>query len=562
MDQLSYKGVIHLKHIKIQKDHTFLPMLKEKIKTNQTESSWETFSLAYQAELAFMNASFDELKSIDHVPQVEFLPYQLDVAKKVLFHMHGRAILADEVGLGKTIEAGLILKEYIIRGLVKKALILVPASLVNQWVNELRIKFNIHAVSYRKNYNWEDIDIVVCSLDMAKKDPHHQTIINIPYDFLLVDEAHRLKNNKTLNNAFVRNIQKKYCLLLTATPIQNSLSEIYHLISIIRPGLLGTYESFMDAFEENEHEQQSILKQLVQKVLVRNTRKDIETHSIKRFLSTEWIAFTSEEQEVYNQIEHLTSHFPPFTKLTLLRALCSSREACYLSIEKLLKEDNQPFRKELVNISNKLSVLPHHIKAKKAVEYIQSVKGEKVIIFTEFRATQFYLQWYLQQHGISSVPFRGGFKSSKKDWMKQLFEHHAQVLIATEAGGEGINLQFCHHLINYDLPWNPMKIEQRIGRIHRFGQKYNVHITHLALEDTLEDRLMRILYEKVGLFERIIGRVDDILALRETPNIDHAIQSILTEANSEEDIRDQLTQLSTIIEQNTSEDEVEHYGHS
>lgn len=555
-------GGIHLKHIHIQKDQTFLANMKEKLQTNQTESSWESFYLTYQAELALMNVSFDELKAVSHLPQLEFLPYQLDVAKKVLFHMHGRAILADEVGLGKTIEAGLILKEYIIRGLVKKALILVPASLVNQWVNELRIKFNIQAVSYRKNYNWEDIDIVVCSLDMAKKDPHHDTIVNISYDILLVDEAHRLKNHNTLNNTFVRKIQKKYCLLLTATPIQNSLSEIYHLVSIIRPGLLGTYESFMDAFEENEREQQSILKQLVQKVLVRNTRKDIELKSIKRFLSTEWIAFTQKEQEVYNQIEQLTRHFPPFTKLTLLRALCSSREACYLSIKNLLKEENQPYREELIDISEKISVLPHHIKAKKVVEYVQSVQGEKVIIFTEFRATQFYLQWYLQQHGISSVPFRGGFKGSKKDWMKQLFEHHAQVLIATEAGGEGINLQFCHHLINYDLPWNPMKIEQRIGRIHRFGQKNNVHITHLALEHTLEDRLMRILYEKVGLFERIIGRVDDILARGEAPDMDQAIQSILTHSTSEEEVHDQLTQLSTIVEQNSSQNEVDHYGHS
>lgn len=551
-----------MKQIQIKKDSHFLPNLEDALKENQSLSSWDTFNLAYNAELALMNTSFDELKSIAHLPKIEFLPYQLDAAKQVLFRMHGRAILADEVGLGKTIEAGLILKEYMIRGLVKKALILVPSSLVNQWVDELQSKFKIHAIAYRKNYNWEDIDVVVCSLDMAKKNPHHDIITNISYDFLLVDEAHRLKNVKTLNNAFVRNIQKKYCLLLTATPIQNSLSEIYHLVSILRPGLLGTYDSFIQAFDEKEDEQQSILRQLVQQVLIRNTRKDIQDQSIKRFIETDWIEFTVEEQDVYNRIENLTSHLPPFTKLTLLRALCSSREACFLSIEKMLKQDDFPYRKELGEIADEISVLPHHIKAKKVIEYIQSIGDEKIIIFTEFRATQFYLQWYLQQYDISSVPYRGGFRSSKKDWMKQLFEHHAQVLITTEAGGEGINLQFCNHLINYDLPWNPMKIEQRIGRIHRFGQMNDVHVTHLALSNTLEDRLMRILYDKVHLFERVIGRVDDILSLLEMPHIENEIQTILKDSDSEEEVKSRLQQLSTIVEEETSYLEDEKYGSS
>ncbi|MGR5962973.1 helicase-related protein [Bacillus paranthracis] len=119
---------------------------------------------------------------------------------------------------------------------------------------------------------------------------------------------------------------------------------------------------------------------------------------------------------------------------------------------------------------DKINRIPFNSKANKALELIKEI-DDKVVIFTEYRASQMYLQWFLQQHGISSVPFRGGFKRGKKDWMKELFQNHAQVLIATEAGGEGINLQFCSHMINYDLPWNPMRLEQRIGRIHRLGQK-------------------------------------------------------------------------------------------
>ncbi len=130
-----------------------------------------------------------------------------------------------------------------------------------------------------------------------------------------------------------------------------------------------------------------------------------------------------------------------------------------------------------------------------------------MIIFTEYRATQLYLQWFLKQHGISSVPFRGGFKRGKKDWMRELFQKHAQVLIATEAGGEGINLQFCHHVINFDLPWNPMRLEQRIGRVHRLGQTEDVHIYNFATKDTVEEHILKLLYEKINLFERVIGRI-------------------------------------------------------
>lgn len=551
-----------MKPIQIIKDRNFISSFTQELEENKQQSSWEHLALSYEAELAMMNTSFNEMKALTHLPQMEFLPYQLEVAQQVLFRLHGRAILADEVGLGKTIEAGLVLKEYIIRGLVKKALILVPASLVNQWVEELQSKFQISAVAYRKNYSWEDIDIVVCSLDMAKKDPHHEMITNISYDFLLVDEAHRLKNEKTLNNSFVRSIQKKYCLLLTATPIQNSLNEIYQLVSILRPGLLGSYESFIETFDQNEQEQQSILKQLIKQVLIRNTRKEIKGPSIKRHINTKWITFSEEEQLVYGRIKKLTNHLPPFTKLTLLRALCSSREACYLSIQKMLTQDNAPHKEELMQIADEISVLPHHIKANEIVKYIESIGHEKVIVFTEFRATQFYLQWYLQQHHITSVPFKGGFKSSKKEWMKQLFENKAQVLIATEAGGEGINLQFCHHMINYDLPWNPMKIEQRIGRIHRFGQKNDVHITHLALSNTLEEHLMHILYDKVHLFERVIGEVDDILSLLEVPKYDQKIQSILKESGSEEDIKNKLHQLSSIMKHTTLQQEEEQSGNT
>lgn len=150
-------------------------------------------------------------------------------------------------------------------------------------------------------------------------------------------------------------------------------------------------------------------------------------------------------------------------------------------------------------------------KAEKAYEIITQA-NDKVIIFTEYRASQNYLQEYLYSKGISSVLFNGKFSKSKREWMKQLFKEQAQVLIATESGSEGINLQFCHHVINYDLPWNPMKLEQRIGRVHRLGQEHDVHIYNLAIQHTIEDHILDLLHVKIGVFEQVVGELDDILS--------------------------------------------------
>src|SRR5699024_2424655 len=154
-----------------------------------------------------------------------------------------------------------------------------------------------------------------------------------------------------------------------------------------------------------------------------------------------------------------------------LKEFCSSREACYLSIQKSLKDEATS---EQLDLLEAIASLPHHTKAQKLVEIIKQIGNEKIMVFTEYRTTQYKLQWYIQQFNISSVPFQGSMNKGRKEWMKQLFSESKQVLIATEAGGEGINLQFCHHIINYDLPWNPMRLEQRIGRIHRFGQKNQI----------------------------------------------------------------------------------------
>ncbi|MBT2656569.1 DEAD/DEAH box helicase [Bacillus sp. ISL-18] len=543
--------------VEIKFDSSWQDDFLHRIDNDGPWGNWELFKLAIDVEKHLVIPEFEGLQAPNHLPNLTPLPHQLETAKQVIENMNGKAILADEVGLGKTIEAGLILKEYMIRGLVKKVLILVPASLVTQWAIELNSKFFIPAITQRKSYVWEQCDVVVSSIDTAKRDPHRDIIYKQDYDLIIIDEAHKLKNNKTKNYEFVQNLKKKFCLLLTATPIQNRIEEIFNLVSLLKPGHLGSETAFYEKYKrdarslnDNEH-----LKELVNKVMIRNRRADTGIEWTKRQVETIPIEFSPGEKDLYESISMLKNEgdwaqTSAFSVMTLQREACSSREAVFYTLKNMLqkKEDPTPgFEEQIQFLINKVEAVQQNSKAEKALELIQQV-NDKVIIFTEYRATQMYLQWYLKQHGISSVPFRGGFKRGKKDWMRELFQKHAQVLIATEAGGEGINLQFCNHIINFDLPWNPMRLEQRIGRIHRLGQEKDVMIYNFAIKGTVEEHILKLLYEKIHLFEKVIGELDDILTKLEFGNIEDHLIDIFGQSSSEGEMRIKMENLSSMIE--------------
>jgi SNF2 family DNA or RNA helicase len=527
----------------------------QKIKHDGPWGKWELFKLAVDIEKHLVIPEFEGLQAPGHLPNLTPLPHQLETAKQVIENMNGKAILADEVGLGKTIEAGLILKEYMIRGLVKKVLILVPASLVTQWASELNSKFYIPAITQRKSYVWDQYDVVVSSIDTAKRNPHRDIIYQQDYDLIIIDEAHKLKNNKTKNYEFVQNLKKKFCLLLTATPIQNKIEEIFNLVSLLKPGHLGSETSFYEKYKrdsrslnDNEH-----LKELVNKVMIRNRRADTGIEWTKRKVETIPIDITNAERELYDAVTALKGDWMQagsFSVMTLQREVCSSREAVYHTLKNMLKKQENPsqaYKDQIQYLISKVEAVQKNSKAEKALELIQNI-NDKVIIFTEYRATQLYLQWFLKQNGITSVPFRGGFKRGKKDWMRELFQKHAQVLIATEAGGEGINLQFCNHIINFDLPWNPMRLEQRIGRIHRLGQEKDVMIYNFAIKDTVEEHILKLLYEKIHLFEKVIGELDDILTKLDFGNIEDHLIDIFSKSSSEGEMRIKMENLSSMIE--------------
>ncbi|MCD7033177.1 DEAD/DEAH box helicase [Metabacillus sp. GX 13764] len=527
-------------------------------------SNWELYKLSSEIQTHLAVPEFEGLQAPRHLPDFTPLPHQLEVAKMVVENMNGKAILADEVGLGKTIEAGLVLKEYMIRGLVKKVLILVPASLVSQWARELNTKFYIPAVEQKKSYVWEQCDIVVSSIDTAKRSPHKEIVLEQQYDMVIIDEAHKLKNNKTKNYEFVLQLKKKYCLLLTATPIQNRIEEIFNLVSLLKPGHLGNEAYFSEVYsaKNRQVEYHDHLRELVNKVMIRNRRGDTGIEWPKRIVENVPITFSETERNLYEAICDVKNlspmGVPMFSLMTLQREACSSREAVYMTLKKMLErpeEEGKPFPPHVINqLIEEIHLVEMNSKAEKVLELIKQI-DDKVIIFTEYRATQFFLQVFLKEHGISSVPFRGGFKRGKKDWMKELFKGSMQVLIATEAGGEGINLQFCSHIINYDLPWNPMRLEQRIGRIHRLGQERDVHIYNLSVKNTVEEHILKLLYEKINLFEKVVGELDEILTKLEIGNFEDHIQDIFFHSSSEGEMKIKMENLTSILSYGENETE-------
>ncbi|WP_052329828.1 DEAD/DEAH box helicase [Thermicanus aegyptius] len=560
--------------------HQSFMELERRMREDGPWDSWTLFQMAYRAEEATAIKEFHELQSLKALPHLNLYPHQKRSIQKVLFEMHGRALLADEVGLGKTIEAGLILKEYLLRGLVKKSLILVPSSLVLQWQRELADKCLIPAIVQRKAYMWEKEAILIASIDTAKREPHRSHVLNQEYDMLIIDEAHKLKNEKTKNYQFVKEIRKKYCLLLTATPIQNELSELYNLITLLKPGYLGSTSEFQGKYVEGKRESKNskLLKMELDRVMIRNRKADSGISLPKRNVVTVPIELTPEERLFYEKVTSFVRQQyrekgirGTLPLITLQRELTSSKDATYLSLIRMLEQlpPESPLRDEigeLVEIGKRVTV---NTKAKKAVELIQEI-NDKVILFTQFRGTMNYLQHYLHEHGITSIPFRGGFGRNKKDWMRELFEKRAQVLVATEAGGEGINLQFCNRIINYDLPWNPMKIEQRIGRIHRLGQRREVTIYNLTTLGTVEEAILHLLYEKIDLFEIVIGQLDTILErLPKGTTLETHLIDIFMGSRSEQEMRIKLENVSEVfhsirrLQEETGEDralkEVSHW---
>lgn len=531
--------------------HTIVNELRQK-----RFDTWDWFSLADQAEqLALTQQQSEELLALEYLKErwqqtgVVPYPHQIHTAQRVINDMQGQAILADEVGLGKTIEAGLILKEYLLRGLVKKVLILTPASLLWQWYHELYEKFGVIAGIQRSQWDWEYSDILIASLDTAKRDPHEAIVTTIPYDLLIIDEAHKLKNSNTQAYRFVNTIQKKYCLMLTATPMQNDLKELYNLIGLIKPGQLGSYRSFKDRFVEDKRTPRNPqeLRKLLDQVMIRNRRDQGTVQFTKRLVHPIIVSLTPKEQEIYDEVTEFvksTSRRASWKNvlplITLQREVCSSFLATAFTLEKMMANMDQEELTVAAGLLKNLAEVKQNSKCDALEELVGGLQ-DKIIIFTEYKASQEYIRYRLEKAGYSTLAFDGTLSRGKKQWIRYMFQREAQILVSTESGGEGLNFQFCNQVINFDLPWNPMRLEQRIGRVHRLGQARDVHIYNLITKDTIEEHIMYLLHQKINMFESIIGELDAILLhLKLGKSFESEIMEIFLAHEEQEQIRTKL----------------------
>jgi len=585
---------------------------------------------------------------------VDLNPHQVDAA---LFAFNSPlskgALLADEVGLGKTIEAGLVISQKWAER-KRRILIIVPANLRKQWYQELTEKFFLPCqLLETKSYNaavrlgnfhpFEIKDqVVICSYQFARRQA--ADVHNTPWDLVVIDEAHRLRNvykpTNIIANTLKQALSKVPTLLLTATPLQNSLLELFGLVSFIDEHAFGDLKSFREQFANLSQEQVfNTLKARLKPICHRTLRRQVTAYVpfTKRHPILE--EFTPEEGE--DRLYELVSEYLRRPNLQALPA--SQRSLMTLVLRKLLASSTFAIAGALTSISDRLkakikkqepaepledeldkdyealdetaeewsqdeqteplsaadrAALEAEIAdldqfAKLATSIEQNAKGkalikalavafkktvelgaaEKAIIFTESRKTQSYLL-----RALADSPFKDGivlFNGSNTDdgskaiyaaWLEKhqgtdrvsgsktadmrsalvdYFREEGRIMIATEAGAEGINLQFCSLVVNYDLPWNPQRIEQRIGRCHRYGQQHDVVVVNfLNRKNAADQRVYQLLAEKFQLFEGVFGASDEVLgAIESGVDFERRIADIYQRCRKHEEIKVAFDQL-------------------
>jgi SNF2 family DNA or RNA helicase len=491
-------------------------------------SSPERYELAIQAHQIRLRETFDRLICLGSLRNVQSLWYQEETARKVLKRYRGRALLADEVGLGKTVEALIILKEYIQRGMVKSGLILVPTPLVSQWRDELREKFDLAFPStddpgYRARGDgfWHE-PFLIASINLAKSKKNYDLVVNREYDMVIVDEAHHLKNRNTQNWKLINDLKKRFLLLLTATPVENNLLELFNLITLLKPGQLKTASAFREEFmtrgDPTDPRNREKLRELLGEVMIRNTRAVAKIEIPPRFARTVRVDPTPNERELYARITTLVQEAGladgkgRMLLKTLLEEAGSSPRAVDLTLSRMLEKGGPGTNQEgdIRAIRNLCRTMADTRKNQVLLELIRASE-DKVIVFVKYLGTLEYLSDFFAWEKIPVALFHGGMANAQKEDQIRQFREEKNLLLTTEIGGEGRNLQFCSRMINYDLPWNPMKIEQRIGRIHRIGQQKEVLIYNLCTAESLEDYILEILDRKINMFEMVIGEIDMIL---------------------------------------------------
>jgi hypothetical protein len=526
---------------------------------------------------------------------VDLNPHQIEAAAFALSALPtGGAVLADEVGLGKTVEAGLVLAQLAAEG-KPRALILVPASLRAQWREELRSKFGLDAdvvdgdvcrEREKQGLRTNPFDtggIVISSHPFAAM--RTSEIERVAWDVAIIDEAHRLRNayrkDHRTGQALRKGLRRCPKLLLTATPLQNDLMEILGLASFIDDALLGNEEAFRLQYATGEltEDKAADLKARLAPVVIRTLRRQVREYvkyTARRSI-VEDFAPTAQEQELYDRVsEYLRrddAYAIPMARRALFvlvyrKILASSSFALAATLDRLADTLDQKiagvectaqadlllemdgFAEEveelfddgssaarpkgqlaLRRMNDELDEL--RACAKLAREIKVNAKGDalvrgldrcftvakacgfpdKAVVFTEFRRTLDYLKKLLESKGYTVSCLSGDVSGTdKRAAIVEEFRNKTQILLMTEAGAEGLNLQFCNLVVNYDLPWNPQRVEQRIGRCHRYGQQRDVLVLNfLNRQNAADARLYDLLSQKLALFDGVFGSSDEIL---------------------------------------------------
>ncbi len=473
-----------------------------------------------------LQKGFDELISLGAVHDVTHFRYQLETVRRILRDFRGRVLLADEVGLGKTIEACLALKEYWLRGLVRKALILTPASLVGQWSGELTSRFDLTPATTDKaafkrspDEFWASEPLVVASLPLVRHATYRHALAAIDYDLVIVDEAHVLKNRASAAWQLVNSLKTRFLLLLSATPVGNNLSELYNLILLLRPGLLKTEAAFRRDYGQlaalADRARRDRLRGLLREVMVRNTRAHIDLGLPRRLAATEVVipeaaeAALLDHLSAYVRERYQTASASERWRLTMLQMEAGSSPS---ALRYGLREgDARGSRDDLAPVRNALDAVGTSAKTRALRALVRRAPGDKKIVFTRFRATLDEVAEALRADGHQVALFHGGLTAAAKEDAIAAFEADTEILLSSEIGGEGRNLQFCRTVVNFDLPWNPTTIEQRVGRVHRLGQTREVFVFNLCLAGSIEEHILRILHDKINLFELVAGEMEMIL---------------------------------------------------
>lgn len=570
--------------------------------------------------------SIDMLVATLQDSKVDLNPHQVEAALFALRSPFSRGIIeADEVGLGKTIVAGIVVAQKWAE-MKQRILIIVPANLRRQWQLELEEKFYLPSVimdgetfqtikKTQKNPFLQDC-IVITSYHFAYSKAEY--IKEIDWDITVLDEAHKLRNSYKKDNVIGRSIRDslKDCfkLLLTATPLQNSLLELYGLVSFIDNYTFGDFDSFKIQFSFLKDEQQkefSDLSERLKTMCVRTLRRQVMEYIkyTERLPITQEFVPMSDEQELYDKFTRymqrdnlwaIPNGGRSLITMVLWKLLASSTYAIAGTLEKLIlrleymyehgeivrnvrvkniddgfvvdSEEDEQFtvkrkkltQKELGSLKSEIEELKEYHALAIAIK--QNAKGnallialekgflklkelkapQKAVIFTESRRTQKYIQEILENsvYNGKSVLYFGGMPSKKQEEIKESFQNEMQIMIATESAAEGLNLQFCPMCINYDLPFNPQRIEQRIGRCHRYGQQNDVVVINFLNKNNIADqRVYELLCNKFQLFEGVFGASDGVLGTIDALDFEKRIIEIYQNCRTTAEIEKSFAEL-------------------